>query len=241
GITLAMGARSNDEPGIWFYDLATETITGHIATQGNVSALYWRPDGNVIVASVATGEGRTVQVFDVATSAILFEYDAMASLIQVIWSDDGTEFMTPAGNRVLRRDGLTGEMLQTFEFPETNRRSVRGIAWSEQNNRLYATFDVDPEILVWNTITGEIITSFPITFTSYAPEFNHTETLLAVGSNIGDGGILILDSTTGDIVDEFSMTRVVLFCFHRSGHQMTLKFWQILIIKFGYGTLRQDS
>lgn len=37
GQTIAIGGRYNDQPGIWFYNLITENVTG-ILTAGNVTS-----------------------------------------------------------------------------------------------------------------------------------------------------------------------------------------------------------
>src|SRR5690606_26006270 len=163
--------------------------------------LSWRPDGNAIAASVAV-EKDMIQIFDVLSDGMLFEFVAESGRKQVLWSADGSKFMTQ-GNSPYLRDGSTGAILLAFAFPENERRALSGIAWSETNNRLYAAFDVDRELIVWDTDSGDVLTSFSLPFVSWGPQLNHDEDKLAVGSNEGDGHVLILDALTGEVSQDF--------------------------------------
>jgi WD40 repeat protein len=199
GEILAIGGRYNDQPGIWFYELSTEAVTG-IPTAGNVSMLSWRPDGNAIAASVAVGNDM-IQIFDVVSGTMLFEFVAESGRKQVLWSSDGSKFMTQ-GDSAYLRDGNTGAVLQAFAFPGIERRALTGIAWSETYHRLYGAFDVDRELIVWDTINGNVLTSFTLPFVSWGPQLNHAQGLLAIGSNEGDGQVLIFDALTGEVLQD---------------------------------------
>lgn len=124
-----------------------------------------------------------VQVYDVTSGTMLFEFVAESGRKQVLWSSDGSEFMTAAGDRAFLRDGNTGAVMHTFTFPDTNRRTLTGIAWAETHQRLYGALDVDRELLVWDTNTGNLLPSIELPFVSWGPQINHVGDLLAIGSN----------------------------------------------------------
>lgn len=195
---LAIGGQYRDEPGIWFYDLATETLINSIPTTGNVVMLSWRPDGSAIAAGVADNSGRLIQVFDVESGTLLFEFDSQSSRRQVLWSDDGSQFISQGNNPYLR-DGRTGEILNVFEIPEDTKGFLAGIAWSEVTQRLYVTFDIEQGVYVWDTVSAEFVTNFAVPFSSWGVAVSHDGDRLAIGSLKNDGHLLILDALTGQI------------------------------------------
>lgn len=195
GQILAIGGRYNGQPGIWFYDLLTESING-IPTAGNVSEITWKPNGNAVAARVAVA-GRYIEVYDIASSNLLYSFRPETYWVQTLWSSDGSQLATIADKGAHIRDSNNGNIVKTFNMPDNVLGTVPSIAWSENDNRLYGLLDFEAEILVWDTSTQSLITRYPLPFPTETLSLSHSGNRIAIG---GGGRVLILDALTGDTV-----------------------------------------
>jgi hypothetical protein len=199
GQVLAIGGRVNDQQGFWLYNMITGNIDV-IETAGNVAFISWSPDGLRIAGDIGVGDATTFQIFDVASKQLLLSFEQTVSPPIILWDLNSSQVATTDGTTIYIRNVSSGNIDMTLSIlPVETLYSLSSIAWDNSTNqRMYGLVGSNAKkILVWSTVTGELLQQYTIPFRSESLSLSPDFAKLAVGSLDGDGSILILDASNG--------------------------------------------
>ena len=153
----------------------------------------WSPDGNQIVGTSFTEEGK-VAVWDAATLEEISSFYVRAWAAVASWSPDGKRIATTGdGGEATIRDAITGEVLLQL-FPDNYSEGVEGIVWTKDGERVIV-FSVGTGYL-FNATTGEELMQYSINIDGV---FNilwsvDEDLIYAAGP---DGTVRVFEVTTG--------------------------------------------
>ena len=207
------------------WDVAAQqplALLGNYGTTGEIRTLAWSPDNTRLAV---LGSDDVVRIWDASSGAVVQALvghtirgprigggNGYQPVNAVIWSPDGRFLATGGSDETIRVwDAATGQ--QQFVLTET--APVRALAWSHDGNFLAATtsdeWDEAGHVRVWNLDSSSEVwrRSHPMIRVSDVA-FSLDDTKLAVGGWSGNGGVMVLDATTGSILRFFQLNNEML-------------------------------
>lgn len=200
GTVLAVSGILNDQPGVWFYDAASELIGSEITSLFMDRRLAWSPDDTMIAGYSSNETARTVNIFSVGDGSIVSQFDVGIVTMPILWSPDSNFIMIGKLDSVILYNVIDDSIVREMNIPSYFPRNggISSIAWDTDNDRVYGTYSIK-DLLVWNSTTAELITAvkFPTTIDSPIA-LNAVGGILAVQGP--DGQVWLVDPMTLDTV-----------------------------------------
>ncbi len=180
------------------WEVATQTLVVTLEEQrSRITSVAWSPASDRLAASADDG---TVVVWSVerweVSSTVEGDGD---SVLTITWSLDGAMLICGfASGRVVVSNVTTMEIVADLEGPTD---SVTSVSVSANGNRL-AAGSLDGSAWVWNMSTWAVIQTFAGEASVLSLDWNFDGSMLICG--VTDGGLVVGDVATGDIVAEIS-------------------------------------
>jgi WD40 repeat protein len=196
--SLAVNA---DYDGVYVFNTETNQLLSHQTDfRGTASSISWSPDGLGIVSIGDADYG--IRRWNVATDEFVRMFDPrLGSPIQVAWSPDGRRIASGYYSGALCFWTVSTNTCDGFI--QTGQMAVSGLAWSPDGNRLATGGGV---IRIWDTKTGELLTSFGETPGSVYPQIvwpSGGRQLIELDENLGLSYVRVWDITSGALLFKY--------------------------------------
>jgi WD40 repeat protein len=179
-------AAGDDASNLWLWDLAAPLSSDpwlRLDNPPTVLSLSFSPDGQVLAAGSGFG---VIRLWDVTSGELLREMQASNNSVRATFSPDGG--ILAAGSSgfepdyaVRLWDPATGELLRTLEGHNTD---VKDLAFSPDGH-LLATCDWDGVTILWDTGSGQALTSLKQEWGVQTVAFSPGGERLATGGSDG--------------------------------------------------------
>ena len=192
--------------GLIEFDATGEIITTHQTDLTGVNGLTTGPNGHVYA-----GRFGLVKLYDGDSAVNLGDFASTlgGSFVDLAFGADGHLYASKTTNEVLRFDGSTGALIDTFvSGPELT--AVGGIEFGPDGH-LYVTDSNSNAVLRYNGTTGILIDTFSTVGLNapYDLKFGSDERLYVLNS--GSDDVVSFDQTTGDDLKYFTTSSGVDF------------------------------
>ncbi|MCL4880380.1 MAG: hypothetical protein KJ064_27250 [Anaerolineae bacterium] len=160
-----------------------------------IRSLDWSPNGNFIATATING---VIQIWDNTGQLIRSLDDHAGITMSLAWNPDGSKLATASDKAVSIWDTNTGNLLQTLEGHQD---LIWSISWSPDGFMLIGTaFDLSPNIIIWNTDTGQQIFS-TFSGTALSSAWSPDNQYISIGQL---NKIQIRDTNTWQVVKDLS-------------------------------------
>jgi WD40 repeat protein len=201
GTTLAVGARIEDQPGIWLYDTTGQSVL-QLTLPDNVASLSWSPSGMKIAAVVGGNPYNAIYIWDLTTNTVPFTIpqEGATSDLGVLWSPDGRQIASVRRTSLYVWDAATGSLI--IQLIHRRVPGIHDFAWHPNSDQLWSV-DEYKTVRVWEMNTGAILAEFAFPTTIVSLALSPDGAWAAFG---GDKGIVYLrELTTGETVYEWQV------------------------------------
>lgn len=173
------------------------------AVKGDIRCLAWQPNSTRLAMGLWGRAGKSVQIWDTKTNAILSTLETQDATESVCWSPDGQVLATAHPDHVVNLwSATTWRRVATFNRQPELEVPVAGgenmLAWDSSGTVLFAGTG-DGHVLKWNATTSRLTLEFEAHEEAVKSiAISPNDQRLATASR--DGNVKIWNSQTGDLL-----------------------------------------
>ena len=175
-------------------DMSIAGIAHHFKSHGNVTNVFWSPDGSKFAFGILVPPDYPMNIYDSETGEVVQTISAPDIYGGILWSPEGDRILT-SNPQASIFDAKTGEKVISFQVTDDEDYWED---WSP-DGRYIATGLENGEIHIWESTTGENLFQFPIHSNSvislkWSPDGSR---ILSTSEN---GDATIIDPRSGEII-----------------------------------------
>jgi WD40 repeat protein len=194
GQVLSIAGIINGQTGYWLFD-AQLNYVDNIPTQWAVGYHVWSPDSTKIIGRTANPQANNqyYQIFDVNTKQVIGEFERGSNDETIDWGADSTTVGIPTGSGI-DIYSATGDILKEI----TTGNQIGFVNGVYQNQRAYILAGADSHIQVWDTNSGDLISTWNVNTSGNIISISPNGQRVAVSTY--DYNILIYDTSNGQLL-----------------------------------------